>query len=154
MKYILVHEKNGDVFTDEFDNLKNAINTGDVNFDVLSGYDKKHCTAFYLLESVNPDESSIDHLDGDFVKIWKHDGVTFDYTVDIECYNAGYSHTETIESGTCNAIFSARDFYDSLADTEYFEKYRCITVIARFWLSGSDKIFSDPVNTNSYDVWF
>ena len=37
----------------------------------MSDSDKKHTTAYYVLESVNPDVESDDHYDGDIIKRWK-----------------------------------------------------------------------------------
>ena len=31
---------------------------------------KDHCTEFYVLESVNPDEDAVNHFDGDIIKSW------------------------------------------------------------------------------------
>lgn len=154
MKYILIHETKNDCFCEEYETKKAAIAAGVDAWYYLTDYDKKKTSAFYVLKSANPDPDSDNHYDGDFVKIWKRDGLTFDYTIEIACYNEGYSHTETFEVGNTKEIFSACDWFESLDDTECFEKYRCIEIIARFWVSGSDKVYTDPVNADSYDVYF
>lgn len=71
MKYIVMHETNTDIFTDEFENVNDALNAACLFWDRMTRYDKKHCNAFYVLESVNPDPDAADHFDGEYVKIFK-----------------------------------------------------------------------------------
>ena len=68
MKYILIDETRGDQFTKEFESKEEAIKQGDKDFSYKAKED--HCTAFYLLESVNPDEDAENHFDGDIIKEW------------------------------------------------------------------------------------
>ena len=70
MKYILIDQTMTDSFDEEFNNLEEAIKAGDRAFDQLTEHDKKQRTAFYLLESINPDESAENHYDGNIVKEW------------------------------------------------------------------------------------
>ena len=71
MKYIVMDFKNGDFFTDEFDNKEEALQEAEEQWNQLTECDQKRRTAFYVLESVNPDEEAPDHYDGDIVKRWK-----------------------------------------------------------------------------------
>lgn len=69
MKYILVDQiKTGDYFTKEFGAEEEAIRQGEADFNNLSEYDKKRRESFYVIESVNPNEEAVDHLDGDIIK--------------------------------------------------------------------------------------
>lgn len=68
MKYIVMDETKTDIFTVEFDNLPDAINYADIAYGCLTNYDKKQRIAFYVLESVNPDEEAEDHHDGEILK--------------------------------------------------------------------------------------
>lgn len=70
MKYILFDQTETDAFTSEFDNLDEAIKAGDRDFGYLTDNDKKHRTAFYLLESCEPDEEAEYHYDGKIIKEW------------------------------------------------------------------------------------
>jgi len=70
MKYILIDEKDGDMFTAEFATKEEAIAAGNRDFARLTAIDKKHRTAFYVLESENPDEEAENHMDGTVVKEW------------------------------------------------------------------------------------
>ena len=70
MKYVLIDQTDTDWFTDEFDDLDEAIAAGDSAFSLLTKIDKKRRTEFYLLESVNPDEDAENHLDGTVIKQW------------------------------------------------------------------------------------
>ena len=71
MKYILIDDCDSDIFTKEFENVQDAIEEGNRDFDYLTEYDKKRRNAFYLLESVNEDTEADDHFDGDVLKSWK-----------------------------------------------------------------------------------
>jgi hypothetical protein len=70
MKYILIDQTTTDMFNDEFDNLETALNAAETQFNYLTENDKKKRTAFYLLESINPDEDAPDHFDGNIIKEW------------------------------------------------------------------------------------
>lgn len=154
MKYIIMHEKNGDVFTDEFETKSEALKTAAIQWNCLSYSDKKHSHAFYIIESVNPDENAENHYDGDYVFIFKHNDFSFDYTVEVDCYNESYSHTETLENGTTKEFFTAFDWFESFENTEVFEKYRCIEIKVSFWICGHDTIFENPVNTDAETIYF
>lgn len=68
MKFIIVdQERNGDMFNQEFDSKEKAIKKAESDWKALSDYDKKRRESFYVLESVNPDEGSEDHFDGDII---------------------------------------------------------------------------------------
>lgn len=69
--YILIDVVDGDMFTKEFDNLKEAMRVSENEWEHLSDHDKKRREAFYLLESANPDEDAENHFDGDVVREWK-----------------------------------------------------------------------------------
>lgn len=68
MKYILIDVKNGDMFDKEFSTREEAIKQADIEWNHLSKADKEHTEAFYILESVNPDEDAENHYDGNIVK--------------------------------------------------------------------------------------
>lgn len=69
MKYVLIDVSRGDQFEKEFDNKEEALRQGELDFAKVTPAD--HCTEFYLLESINPDEEAENHFDGDIVKRWK-----------------------------------------------------------------------------------
>ena len=71
MRYILIDQRRNDMFTEEFESKDQAIMAGESSWNSMSDYDQKHCEAFYVLESVNPDEDAPDHFDGNPVKEWK-----------------------------------------------------------------------------------
>ena len=71
MKYIIMDYADGDCFTDEFEDKAEALREAEGQWNQLTRYDQKRRTAFYVLESVNPDEDAPDHYDGDIVKRWK-----------------------------------------------------------------------------------
>lgn len=71
MKYIIMDYKDGDCFTDEFENKEEALQEAEGQWEHLTRCDQKHRTAFYVLESINPDENAPDHYDGNIVKRWK-----------------------------------------------------------------------------------
>ena len=73
MKYVLIDVFNGDMFNEEFSGLEEAINKADYYWNNLTDSEKKKRTAFYVLDSVNPDEEAIDHLDGDIIKDYIND---------------------------------------------------------------------------------
>lgn len=71
MKYIVMEEKAHDTFTKEFETAEEAIKEAKSDWEWLTDYDRKHYTAFYVLESVNPDEDAQDHFDGNIIKSFK-----------------------------------------------------------------------------------
>lgn len=71
MKYIVMDFKNGDLFADEFEDKEEAVQEAERQWEQLTSYEQKHRTAFYVLESVNPDEDAPNHYDGNIVKRWK-----------------------------------------------------------------------------------
>ena len=65
MRYIVFDErKNGELFTEEFEDRDEAIKTAEYDWDRRTEYDKKRTDRFYVLESINPDEDADDHFDG------------------------------------------------------------------------------------------
>lgn len=73
MKYIVVDEKRngfGDEFTREFDDRNDAIEEAKNQWYYLTKSEKK-VRKVYVIESVNPDEDAMDHMDGNF--IWHSD---------------------------------------------------------------------------------
>lgn len=71
MKYIVMDFKNGDFFADEFSSKQEALQEAEEQWEQLTERDQQHREAFYVLESVNPDEDAPDHYDGNIVKRWK-----------------------------------------------------------------------------------
>lgn len=57
----------GDFFPDEFNEKEKAIKAAEYAWDHLTENEQKKCSAFYVLESVNPDEEAMDHYDGDYI---------------------------------------------------------------------------------------
>ena len=55
----------------EFEILEDAMEYAEYSWNCMSDSDKKHTTAYYVLESVNPDEESDNHYDGNIIKKWK-----------------------------------------------------------------------------------
>ena len=70
-KYIVMDYRDGDLFTEEFDNVAEAVMSADWDWSRLSEQDKALRTEFFVLESANPDRDAENHLDGDIVKRWK-----------------------------------------------------------------------------------
>ena len=60
MKYILIDQRNGDWFTEEFNTAEEAIKAGDLEWGRLSERDRAQCEAFYVLKSVNPDSDGVE----------------------------------------------------------------------------------------------
>lgn len=50
---------------------KKALAWAEYSWGMLTDREKKERTAFYVLESVNPDEDAEDHFDGDPIKVFK-----------------------------------------------------------------------------------
>lgn len=71
MKYIYAREIKGDIFQDEFETAEEAIAHGNAEWERLTKYDRDRTDAAYVLESVNPDDEAPDHMDGNYIKIWK-----------------------------------------------------------------------------------
>lgn len=71
MKYIIMDEKNGDLFNREYETEKEAVEQAEKEWNSLSEHDKKQRTAYYVLESINPDEEAENHFDGNVVKVFK-----------------------------------------------------------------------------------
>ena len=73
MKYVIIDERdNGEIFTEEYDSKEESIREADKEWNrYTTEEDKRHTTAFYVLESVDPDEDSARHLDGNDVKVYK-----------------------------------------------------------------------------------
>ena len=72
MKYILFDKRDdGQVFTEEFENKEEAVRRADITWErYITDNEKRHIVEFYVLESVNPDEDSENHWDGNYVKIY------------------------------------------------------------------------------------
>lgn len=70
MKYIIIDVKKGDMFNKEFDNKAEALKQAEIDFSYLTKADIKEREAFYVLESINPDEEAENHYDGEVVKRW------------------------------------------------------------------------------------
>ena len=67
MKYIIIDQTKTDWFTTEFDSKERAIKEAQKQWDWLTASDRERREAFYVLESVNPDEEAENHLDGNIV---------------------------------------------------------------------------------------
>ena len=70
MKYIVMDEKNGDLFSEEYEAIESAIEAAELEFNRLTDFDKEQRSAFYVLESINPDPDAEDHFDGNVIKRW------------------------------------------------------------------------------------
>lgn len=68
MKYIVMDHTEFDVWTKEFNDLEEAIKYANIDFDHMGEHDKKERTEYCILESVNPDEESENHYDGEVIK--------------------------------------------------------------------------------------
>lgn len=72
MRYVLMDvRKNDEIWSEEFDDLDAAIAKGQKDFDSLTEKEKKNVESFYILESVNPDETADNHYDGNIIREWK-----------------------------------------------------------------------------------
>lgn len=71
MKYIVMDYRDGDLFTEEFDSVEEAITSAEYGWNHLTAKEKQTRESYIVLESVNPDEEAENHLDGDVVKRWK-----------------------------------------------------------------------------------
>ena len=65
-KYIVIAERNGDIFTSEFNDREVAIKQAVYQYYHLTARERK-AQSLYVLESVNPDEEAEDHLDGNII---------------------------------------------------------------------------------------
>ena len=64
MKYVIIDDCGTDLYTEEFNDKEKAVNQAICKWNRLSDHDKNRRMAFFVLESVNPDEEAEDHLDG------------------------------------------------------------------------------------------
>ena len=64
MKYIVIDCRECDVFTSEYDSREKAVTEARYQWGILSEYDKKKRSEFYVLESVNPNPDAENHFDG------------------------------------------------------------------------------------------
>ena len=71
MQYVLVDNRDGDIFVGEYETQEEAVKAGEDMFSRFSDYDKKHREEFFVFKSLNPDEDAENHYDGDIVKWWK-----------------------------------------------------------------------------------
>ena len=74
MKYLVVDNQMEYGATEEikeFEILEDAMEYAEHSWNCMSDSDKKHTTAYYVLESVNPDVESDDHYDGNIIQRWK-----------------------------------------------------------------------------------
>ena len=71
MKYIVMDYKSGELFTEEFDSVEEAVQSADWDWCWLSEKDKARRTEIFVLKSANPDRDAEDHLEGDIVRRWK-----------------------------------------------------------------------------------
>lgn len=80
MRYIVIDERRdgtGDMFSEEFNGLDEAIKSAGVQWNHLTTSEKANRTV-YVLESANPDEEAADHFDG--TPVWKdgrRDGMNY-----------------------------------------------------------------------------
>lgn len=68
MKYIFMNESKNGLVIEEFKTAEEACARADQVFNALFDTDKKNLEAFYVLESVNPDDEAPDHFDGNIVR--------------------------------------------------------------------------------------
>ena len=75
MKYIGIDCINtGELFVQEFDTKAEAINIARKAWNALSEFQKSIRDNFYVIESIDPDEESERHLDGNMVIAFKLNG--------------------------------------------------------------------------------
>lgn len=82
MKYVLIENRNDEIFGGEFDNKDEAIKQLIYDFNDLSYGEKKHYSDFYVLESENPDKESENHFDGNYAYVIKVNNRTVVMTKD------------------------------------------------------------------------
>lgn len=68
MKYVIIDATKTDLFTTECETKEEALKKAEKQFNYLTDFDKKKRTEFYILESIDSDEESEKHLDGDIIK--------------------------------------------------------------------------------------
>ena len=76
MKYIVVNGTKYEEDVKEFDDVNMALKEAEYLWNHLSDHDKKHLENFYVLESINPDEDAVNHMDGNYVARWVVNGKT------------------------------------------------------------------------------
>lgn len=80
------------------------------------------------------------------------------YTVDIDYYYtvSGYSHTETIESGDCDKVFTAEEYIRGCAENGVAitpdDDVLCLVVKVSIWKDGADPMFDDPVSESKAEI--
>ncbi|WP_026659231.1 hypothetical protein [Butyrivibrio sp. AC2005] len=75
MKYIGIDCKNtGELFVQEFGTKKEAISVAKKAWNALAEFQKSIRDNFYVIESIDPDEESKRHLDGDLIIAFKING--------------------------------------------------------------------------------
>lgn len=80
MKYIVWDQrKNGETFTEEFDDLEDAVDTAVADWRNKSKNEKNDVQDFYLLESENPDPDADNHFDGNDLITFAENGLQRDY---------------------------------------------------------------------------
>ena len=67
MKYLVNDIKKTGWFVNEFDSKEEAIKYAKYDFGHMSKTDQEASSEYYVLESVNPDEDSENHYDGDVI---------------------------------------------------------------------------------------
>lgn len=66
MKYVVIDDNRGDIFTAEFQTAEQAIEEAKNQYNHKTAGERKH-SKIYVLESVNPDEEAENHLDGNVI---------------------------------------------------------------------------------------
>lgn len=61
----------GELFVEEFKTEKEAVDIATKSWEALSEYDRSQRDSFYVIRSIDPDEKSKKHLDGDIVIAFK-----------------------------------------------------------------------------------
>ena len=67
MKYLVIDRRKYTEFVEEFDNKEEAIKYAKDDFCHMRKSDQEARSEYYVLESVNPDEDSENHYDGDVI---------------------------------------------------------------------------------------
>lgn len=71
MKYVLIDDCGTDIFLMEYETKEQAIEEGAHEWKLLTKSEKERRKEFFVLESIDSDEESERHLDGEPVKRWK-----------------------------------------------------------------------------------
>lgn len=66
MKYVVIDENRGDIFTAEYQTAEQAIKEAKIQYNHKTDREKKQ-SKIYVLESINPDEEAENHLDGNVI---------------------------------------------------------------------------------------